>query len=130
MVKKQPVPEDTAEAFINKIAGAVTLGGNNEPKEPASNIELTNKIVDTLFDMPKRKMLGILTKQQITGIKKLDLLNEIIFNGKPSILTHIINNEIDLSVSENGQGREQLVKLSKVDDPIEAQVKGIKRYLG
>ena len=121
-------PEDI-NALIAKMAVATAVESNNTVTQPASNVELTNKVVDTLFDMVKRKMLGILTKRQITGIKKLYLVNDIIFNNQKSVLTRIIDNEIDLSVSESGKGREQLVKLTKVEDPMEATAGRFKRYL-
>lgn len=121
-------PEDVTE-LIKKLAVATTLGTQKaDDVVPDSNVALTNKITDTLFAPTKRKMLGILSGRQIAGIKKLYLLNDIIFENKQSVLTRIINNEIDLSVSENGVGREQLVKLTKVDDPIEPQMGRIKRY--
>lgn len=120
-------PEDIND-LLAKIAVATTIDTSNAVKEPASNIELTNKVVDTLFNMVRRKMLGILTKRQITGIKKLYLVNDIVFNNKPSVLTRIIDNEIDLSVSEGGKGREQLVSLTKTEDPLEATGSRFKRY--
>ena len=120
-------PEDI-NALITKIAVATAVESNTAVTQPASNVELTNKVVDTLFDMVKRKMLGILNKRQITGIKKLYLVNDIIFNNQKSVLTRIIDNEIDLSVSEAGKGRDQLVKLTKVEDPIETASR-FKRYL-
>ena len=120
-------PEDI-NALITKIAVATAVESNTAVTQPASNVELTNKVVDTLFDMVKRKMLGILNKRQITGIKKLYLVNDIIFNNQKSVLTRIIDNEIDLSVSESGKGRDQLVKLTKVEDPVETAGR-FKRYL-
>jgi hypothetical protein len=136
MVKtKEQSKEETrasdSDDFINKLAAAVTTEktpGNNT--DPETNVQLTNKIVDTLFDMVKRKMLGILGKNQIAGIKKLDMINEIMFNGKKTIFTHIINNEIDFSISEGGKGRLQLVKLSKSDDDSdEARASRFRSYL-
>ena len=127
-MKKEDQPEDM-NALLTKIAIATSVKTGNEVIPPATNVELTNKVVDTLFSSLKRKMLGILTKPQISGIKKLYIINDIIFDNKSSILTRIINNEIDLSVSEKGVGREQLVKLTKVEDPIEPQIGRIKRYL-
>ena len=62
-------------------------------------------------------------------IKKLFIINDIIFKNKASVISRIIDNEIDLSVSENGKGREQLVKLTKTDDPIEPQMGRIKQFL-
>lgn len=128
--KTESKPADTDD-FINKMAAAmVTEGKPGKGTDPETNIQLTNKIVDTLFDMVKRKMLGILGKNQIAGIKKLDMINEIMFNGRKSILTHIINNEIDFSISEGGKGRLQLVKLSKSDDDSdEAKMSRFRSYL-
>ena len=130
MSKKDEVnqPEDV-KALIAQIAGATAVGSSNEVIQPQSNVELTNKVVDTLFNNRKRKLLGILTKKQISGIKKLYIINDIIFKNKGSVLTRIIDNEIDLSVSESGKGREQLVKLTKVEDPIEPRIGRIKQFL-
>lgn len=118
MASKEDKPEDINE-LIQKISVATAAQNASEETQPSSNIELTNKVVDTLFDMIKRKMLGILSHRQVTGIKKLYLVNKIIFDGRKSILTDIIDNEIDLSVSVSGKGREQLVKLTQVEDPLE-----------
>lgn len=124
-------PEDVTELVKQMtVAVAASSATANTDQAPASNVELTNKVADMLFTAKNRKLLGILTPRQITGIKKLFLLNEIFFENKRSVLTRIINNEIDLSVSEKGVGREQLVKLTKVEDPIEPAMKGIRRYLG
>lgn len=120
-------PEDIND-LLTKIAVATQSDTANIISQPTSNIELTNKVVDTLFDMVKRKMLGILNKRQISGIKKLYLINDIIFDNKRSILTRIIDNEIDLSVSESGKGRDQLVQLTKIEEAVES-TKGFKRYL-
>lgn len=127
--KKESKPSDSDE-FINKMATAMIVESKpGKGIDPETNIQLTNKIVDTLFDMVKRKMLGILSKNQIAGIKKLDMINEIMFNGRKSILTHVINNEIDFSISEGGKGRLQLVKLSKNDDTDDDKLSRFRSYL-
>ena len=124
-------PEDVTELVKQMtVAVAASSATANTDQAPASNVELTNKVADMLFTSKNRKLLGILTPKQIAGIKKLFLLNEMFFENKSSVFTRIINNEIDLSVSEKGMGREQLVKLTKVEDPIEPAMKGIRRYLG
>lgn len=125
--KVEGAPEDIND-LLTKIAIATAADTSNIISQPTSNIELTNKVVDTLFDMVKRKMLGILNKRQITGIKKLYLVNDIIFENKKSVLTRIIDNEIDLSVSESGKGRDQLVDLTKVEEVAESSSR-FKRYL-
>lgn len=125
--KVEDAPEDIND-LLTKIAIATAADTSNIISQPTSNIELTNKVVDTLFDMVKRKMLGILNKRQITGIKKLYLVNDIIFENKKSVLTRIIDNEIDLSVSESGKGRDQLVDLTKVEEVAESSSR-FKRYL-
>lgn len=123
-------PEDVT-ALIKQMTLATGIAANIPAAEavPGNNVELTNKVADLLFTSKNRKMLGILSKRQISGIKKLHLINDIFFQNKTSVLTRIINNEIDLSVSENGLGREQLVKLTKVEDPIEPAMRGIRRYI-
>lgn len=127
-MEKKEKPEDI-NALIEKIVVATTVNKDQGDLSPTSNVELTNKVVDTLFDMLKRKMLGILTLKQVAGIKKLYIINDIIFSNRDSVLTRIINNEIDLSVSVSGKGREQLVKLTKIEDPIEPQIGRIRKYL-
>lgn len=127
-MEKKEKPEDI-NALIEKIVVATTVNKDQGDLLPTSNVELTNKVVDTLFDMLKRKMLGILTLKQVAGIKKLYIINDIIFSNRNSVLTRIINNEIDLSVSVSGKGREQLVKLTKIEDPIEPQIGRIRKYL-
>jgi hypothetical protein len=91
-----------------------------------------NKITDTLFDLKlkaKKKMLGILTKEQIAGMKKLDMVNQLMFDGKNPLIQNIIDNEIYFSVAEKGKGREQLVQLTKVQDESEREITGFRKYL-
>lgn len=121
-------PDDIGD-LINKITVATAAESQHIVATPTSNVELTNKVVDTLFNMSRRKMLGILSKRQIAGVKKLYLVNDIINGNKTSVLTRIIDNEIDLSVSENGRGREQLVALTKVEDVQDTAGGRIRGYL-
>lgn len=126
----EPKPEDV-EALISKIAVATAAASEQDVSNvPANSVELTNKVADMLFNSVNRKLLGILTKQQVSGIKKILLLNDVIYDNKPSILTRLVNNEIDLSVSEGGEGRKQLVTLTRVEDPVEQNVSRIKRFIG
>lgn len=126
----EPKPEDV-EALIGKIAVATAAATEQEASSvPANSVELTNKVADMLFNSVNRKLLGILTKQQVSGVKKILLLNDVIYDNKPSILTRLVNNEIDLSVSEGGEGRKQLVTLTRVEDPVEQNVSRIKRFIG
>jgi len=127
--KAKEQPEDVGELIKQMTVAAVASSAAVGEDAPSTNVELTNKVADLLFNSKNRKLLGVLTKHQITGIKKLSLINEIFFRNKPSVLTRIIDNEIDLSVSENGLGREQLVKLTKVEDPVEPAMRGIRRYI-
>lgn len=122
------IPDDVSD-LIAKITVATAQESQHAVATPTSNVELTNKIVDTLFNMSRRKMLGILSKRQIAGVKKLYLVNDIINGNKASVLTRIIDNEIDLSVSENGKGREQLVTLTKVEDVPDTAGGRIRGYL-
>lgn len=122
-------PEDVGDLIKQMAVAAAATSTSALDAPPTSNVELTNKVADMLFNQKNRKMLGVLSKHQITGIKKLFLINEIFFENKPSVLTRIINNEIDLSVSEEGLGRDQLVKLTKVEDPVEQATRGIRRYI-
>ncbi len=122
-------PEDVGELIKQMTVAAVASSAAASEDTPATNVELTNKVADLLFNSENRKLLGVLSKHQISGIKKLFMINDIFFRNKPSVISRIINNEIDLSVSENGLGRDQLVKLTKVEDPMEPAMKGIRRYI-
>lgn len=123
-------PEDVGE-LIKQIAVATTAAAAPDTHpDPSTSVELTNKVAEMLFNSKNRKLLGILTKQQVSGIKKLLLLNDVIYDNRTSILTRLIDNEIDLSVSENGKGREQLVTLTRVEDPVDQGVSRIKRFFG
>lgn len=129
MSTKEEKPEDINDLLAKIAVATGATSTASTVAEPSTNVELTNKIADALFNTKNRKMLGFLSGRQISGVKRLLLINDIVFNNKRSVLTRIIENEIDLSVSEHGLGREQLVKLTKVDDPVEPVVGRIKRYL-
>jgi hypothetical protein len=123
---------DNMDVLINKITSAVNVNKNNTEKLPTTNIDIVNKVTDVLFDMKvkaKKKMLGILSKDQISGIKKLDMVNQVMFDGKNPLIQNIIDNEIYFSVSEKGKGREQLVALTKVEDQDTIEKSGFRRYL-
>ena len=125
-------PEDLEE-LINKMAMATAVNATTEEKPPSSNVEMASKIADTLFDLKakiKKKMLGILDKNQIQGIKRLELVNDLVFDGKNKNLSNIVDNEIFFSVALSGKGREQLVNLTKIEDHTEENISRFKRYLG
>jgi TATA-binding protein-associated factor Taf7 len=123
---------DNMDALIDKMTSAVNVDKRNAEKLPTTNIDIVNKVTDVLFDMKvkaKKKMLGILNKNQISGIKKLDMVNQVMFDGKNPLIQNIIDNEIYFSVAEKGKGREQLVALTKVEDQESIERTGFRKYL-
>ena len=77
---------------------------------PSTDIELTHKIVETLFDNNNINMVSSVTKKELSGILKLFVLNEIVHEGRQSIISRLINNFLTLKVSENRLGRSELIK--------------------
>jgi hypothetical protein len=123
---------DSMEDLIDKMSNVVNVDKKNAERLPTTNIDIVNKVTDVLFDMKvkaKKKMLGILSKEQISGIKRLDMVNQVMFDGKNSLIQNVIDNEIYFSVSEKGKGRDQLVALTKVEDQTEREATGFRRYM-
>jgi hypothetical protein len=130
MSKKEK--SDSMEDLIDKMSNAVNVDKKNAERLPTTNIDIVNKVTDVLFDMKvkaKKKMLGILSKEQISGIKRLDMVNQVMFDGKNSLIQNVIDNEIYFSVAEKGTGRDQLVALTKVEDQTEREATGFRRYM-
>ena len=130
--KKKSDKSDSMEDLIDKMSSAVNVDKKNAERLPTTNIDIVNKVTDVLFDLKikaKKKMLGILSKEQIAGIKRLDMVNQVMFDGKNPLLQNVIDNEIYFSVAEKGKGREQLVALTKVEDQTEREATGFRRYM-
>jgi hypothetical protein len=129
MSDKKP---DNMDVLIEKMSNAVNVDKKNAERLPTTNIDIVNKVTDVLFDMKvkaKKKMLGILSKEQISGIKRLDMVNQVMFGGSNPLLQNVIDNEIYFSVAEKGKGREQLVALTKVEDQAEREGTGFRKYM-
>jgi hypothetical protein len=80
---------DSMEDLIDKMSNAVNVDKKNTERLPTTNIDIVNKVTDVLFDMKvkaKKKMLGILSKEQISGIKRLDMVNQVMFDGKNPLI--------------------------------------------
>ena len=92
------------------LIGLSDLGASNEEYAPSSNIELTHEIVETMFDADKIKMITDLSETEIRGILKLSVINEIIFDGRNSIISKMCKEIMMLKVSKNRGGRREMIK--------------------
>ena len=92
------------------LVGLSESGASNEEYAPSSNIELTHEIVETMFDANKIKMITDLTEIEIRGILKLSVINEIVFEGRKSIISKMCNEIMMLKVSKNRGGRREMIK--------------------
>ena len=103
----EPEPKMTIADLVNVISDV----GTPEDLQPSTDIELANKIVDSLFDQTNINMITSLTKREFTGVIKLELLNDIIYgNNKNSILRKLLHTYKTLKVSEYRKGRIELIK--------------------
>ena len=105
--ESEPEPKMTIADLVNVISDT----GTSEDLQPSTDIELANKIVDSLFDQSNINMITSLTKREFTGVIKLELLNDIIYgNNKNSILRKLLHTYKTLKVSEYRKGRSELIK--------------------
>ena len=106
---KEPEPEP--KMTIADLVNVISDTGASEDLQPSTDIELANKIVDSLFDQTNINMITSLTKREFTGVIKLELLNDIIYgNNKNSILRKLLHTYKTLKVSEYRKGRSELIK--------------------
>ena len=106
---KEPEPEP--KMTIADLVNVISDTGSSEDLQPSTDIELANKIVDSLFDQTNINMITSLTKREFTGVIKLELLNDIIYgNNKNSILRKLLHTYKTLKVSEYRKGRSELIK--------------------
>ena len=106
---KEPEPEP--KMTIADLVNVISDTGASEDLQPSTDIELANKIVDSLFDQSNINMITSLTKREFTGVIKLELLNDIIYgNNKNSILRKLLHTYKTLKVSEYRKGRSELIK--------------------
>ena len=103
--------ESEPKMTIADLISVVSDVGTPEDLQPSTDIELANKIVDSLFDQTNINMITSLTKREFTGVIKLELLNDIIYgNNKNSILRKLLHTYKTLKVSEYRKGRSELIK--------------------
>lgn len=106
--KKKEVSNDVN--LKDLLEGLSANGVSEEDLPPASNIELTHEIVQTMFDQERLKMITDLSELEIKGILKLSLINEIIFDGKPSVVSIMRDEIMLLKISKNRGGRREMIK--------------------
>jgi len=111
------------------------ISNDNEGEEeyaPSTSIELTHEIVEAMFDENKIKMITELSDLEIKGLLKLNTLNEIIFEGKKSVISNLCNEIMLLKVSKNRGGRREMIKaiFSNSGGMQEESVGRFKRFLG
>ena len=114
------------------LEGLSTSNMSEDALPPASTVELTHEIVETMFDESKLKMITDLSELEIKGILKLSLVNEIIFGGKKSIISSMKNEIMLLKISKNRGGRREMIKAiysgsgASYDEPVSR----FKRFIG
>ena len=96
---------------INDLLEAMNSTGNDDDEfVPTTDVELTHEIVQTLFDVKNLNMITSLSARELSGVVKIYTVNDIIHDGKPSILTRIIHNYLSLKVSDRRLGRKELIQ--------------------
>lgn len=96
---------------INDLLEAMNATGNDEDGfVPTTDVELTHEIVQTLFDVENLNMITSLSHRELSGVVKMYTVNDIIHDGKESILTRMIHNFLTLKVSDNRLGRKELIQ--------------------
>jgi hypothetical protein len=105
---------------------------SEEDLPPSSTVELTHEIVETMFDQTKLKMITDLNELEIKGILKLSIINEIIFDGKTSVISKMRDEIMLLKISKNRGGRREMIKAiySGSGAGYEEPVNRFKRFIG
>jgi hypothetical protein len=134
MPKKDKEPEtkptDQLEEMLKGLANTGTDG--SEDYVPTTDIELTHEVVGQLFDDCNIKMVSDLNERQITGVLKLQSVNHILYGGKTSTLSMLIDNFLTLQVSKHRQGRSELIQaIANTETGDETGIGGrFRRFLG
>lgn len=134
MTKKDKEPEtkptDQLEEMLKGLANTGTDG--SEDYVPTTDIELTHEVVGQLFDECNIKMVSDLNERQITGVLKLQSVNHILYGGKTSTLSMLIDNFLTLQVSKHRQGRSELIQaIANTETGDETGIGGrFRRFLG
>ena len=96
---------------INDLLEAMNATGNDDDEfVPTTDVELTHEIVQTLFDVENLNMITSLSHRELSGVMKMYTVNDIIHDGKESVLTRMIHNFLTLKVSDNRLGRKELIQ--------------------
>lgn len=134
MTKKDKEPEtkptDQLEEMLKGLANTGTDG--SEDYVPTTDIELTHEVVGQLFDECNIKMVSDLNERQITGVLKLQSVNHILYGGKTSTLSMLIDNFLTLQISKHRQGRSELIQaIANTETGDETGIGGrFRRFLG
>ena len=96
---------------INDLLEAMNTTGNEDDDFiPTTDVELTHEIVQTLFDVENLNMITSLSHRELSGVLKMFTINDIIHDGKGSVLTRMIHNYLTLKVSDGRLGRKELIQ--------------------
>ena len=96
---------------IKDLLEAMNATGNDEEGFiPTTDVELTHEIVQTLFDVENLNMITSLTHRELSGVMKMYTVNDIIHDGKESVLTRMLHNFLTLKISDNRLGRKELIQ--------------------
>ena len=122
--------DDGLEQLLQGLADTGT--GGDEAYIPTTDIELTHEVVGQLFNDANVRMISDLNERQITGILKLQSVNHILYGGKQSTLSMLIENFMVLQVSKHRQGRTELIQaISNTETGDEGGIGGrFRRFLG
>jgi len=114
------------------LQGLSETRSSEEDYAPSSSIELTHEIVETMFNVEKIKMITDLSETEIHGILKLITINEIVFDGRKSIISKLCNEIMMLKVSKNRGGRREMIKAiySGTGSGFDEPVSRFKRFIG
>jgi len=134
MTKKDKESETKTDDGLEKLLQGLsdTGAGGDEAYVPTTDIELTHEVVGQLFDDANIKMVSDLNETQIKGILKLQSVNHILYGGKTSTLSMLIENFMVLQISKNRLGRTELIQaISNTETSDEGGIGGrFRRFLG
>jgi len=134
MANKDKESETKTEDGLEKLLQGLsdTGSGGDEAYVPTTDIELTHEVVGQLFDDANIKMVSDLNETQIKGVLKLQSVNHILYGGKKSTLSILIENFMILQISKNRLGRTELIQaISNTETSDEGGIGGrFRRFLG
>jgi len=132
MTKKEKEPETKpTDGLEQLLAGLSNTGDGSEDYVPTTDIELTHEVVGQLFDDANIKMVSDLNERQITGVLKLQSVNHILYGGKASTISLLIDNFLTLQVSKNRLGRSELIQAIANTETGEEGIGGrFRRFIG